>query len=354
MNLLYRALSIAAIVAVGCQGTVEVATNKAEEAYRAIEKIELPEIAQQNIQRIDRRALQQKLAKAWKEREPQVVEFIKKFPNDLRTAPLVNEYWQSLMSPDLSDEQCNRLIQKISDQTANVTNKTVLQHAEFWKAMLACYRDKENADRIVANANAFSAKYPQDPRGALMYAFVAADTAASASALREAYQTLLDVYPGTQEAERAKAILPLVENLEKPFDLSFRDAATGRRVSTRSLRGKVVVVDFWATWCPPCVAAIPHLKQVYAQYKRSQVEVIGVSMDRPEPGGGNKEFNAFLKEHGVAWPQYFTAGDPSVAKQFGVTLLPTVFILDKKGTVRSIDGARAMEQTIDALLQEPA
>ena len=79
----------------------------------------------------------------------------------------------------------------------------------------------------------------------------------------------------------------------RPFELAFTDATGGRRVDVQQdLKGKVVV-NFWATWCGPCVAKTAALKALYAKYRGKGVEFIGVSLDQPEDEGGLAKAEGF-------------------------------------------------------------
>ena len=95
------------------------------------------------------------------------------------------------------------------------------------------------------------------------------------------------------------------EAIGKPFDLEFTDAISGSTVSIKGLKGKVVVIDFWATWCGPCVAEMPKMKELYAKYRDKGVEFIGVSLDQPKERGGLDKLKKFVKENEIAWPQYY-------------------------------------------------
>ena len=125
----------------------------------------------------------------------------------------------------------------------------------------------------------------------------------------------------------------------------------GGRVSLASLEGKVLVVDFWATWCGPCIKEIPEYAEFWRKNQTRGVEVLGVVMESGSPD----EILDFVREYRIPYRQLL--GDDEIASEFGVNQgLPTTFVIDGEGVIRSkILGSpptkfEKLQETVDAAL----
>ena len=103
----------------------------------------------------------------------------------------------------------------------------------------------------------------------------------------------------------------------------------GENVSLSDFKGKIVILDFWATWCPPCVTEIPHFIELYEQYKDQGFAMVGVSLDRE----GVDVVKSFVQKYGINYP--ILMSDGQVEKAYGgITSIPTTFVIDSANNIR--------------------
>jgi len=123
----------------------------------------------------------------------------------------------------------------------------------------------------------------------------------------------------------------------------------GHEVALSGLRGKVVLLDFWATWCGPCKESIPHLIQLYKSYQDKGFELIGMSTDK---AGDVEMVRRFVKSMDIPYPIIMTPDE--VARNYKVTGLPTTVLIDKEGKVREkiVGFNSAIGQQIAARVEE--
>ncbi len=184
----------------------------------------------------------------------------------------------------------------------------------------------------------------------------------------EIIQMLLEIADDV-EGEKARGILQEVTNspvasdemkqsaagelkkldfVGKPIDLHFT-ALDGREVDVSKMKGKVVLIDFWATWCAPCVGEVPQVKEAYDKNHPKGFEIVGVSLDQEKAS-----LTEFVAGHKLDWPQYFESqgGENKLAGQFGITSIPAMWLVDKKGNLRDLHARSDLSGKVEKLLAE--
>ncbi len=132
----------------------------------------------------------------------------------------------------------------------------------------------------------------------------------------------------------------------------------GGELTLSSLRGQVVLLDFWATWCGPCRRGIPHLNSLYAEHKDEGLQILGVSVDRERGGvSGKDQVLAFMKKTKMDYPNIM--GTAGVAQLYGgIRSIPTAFLIDREGRIRNryvgLQPPAVFERDVKKLLAEGA
>lgn len=233
---------------------------------------------------------------------------------------------------DLSD-----LIQKINDKLneGKQTKKDLAEEILEFDRLFAKYKKQksENAAEILL----WKGKLFQD---------VLKDE-------EEAHHIFLQIkndYPSSTFAVQAEALLV---SLQLRVGAEFPDFQTkdinGEPLSLSQFKDKVVLIDFWATWCPPCIEEMPNIVKTYQKFHDKGFEIIGISLDQNE-----NRFLRFLKDNSMTWRQHFDGkgGENELARKYSITSIPTTFLIDANGKIiaKNLRGP-ALEAAVKAAVE---
>jgi len=279
-----------------------------------------------------------------------IAELFKSHPNHEQIPTLMPVRWRALLNSGKADE----ITEETNAIIASGKYEAINLDAAFWHAQTIGRTSTKTNESVVASIDRFIKLAPADDKrpGRLLMSAAARSIQDDPDLQLILYKRVLKDYPKDSSAKYAGGKIKQIEDLGKPFELAFNEATSSETISMKDLRGKVVVIDFWATWCGPCVAEMPHMKKLYTAYNEKGVEFVGISLDQPENKDGLIDLLAYVKENEVTWPQYYQ-GDgwaSEFSSSWGINSIPALFVVDQKGNLHSVKARGQLEKMIPELL----
>lgn len=149
--------------------------------------------------------------------------------------------------------------------------------------------------------------------------------------------------------EQAKGLLRVKDAVGRPLKLAFT-ATDGSEIDVQKMNGKVVLLDFWASWCGPCIASLPEVIEVYQRHHPKGLEILGINLDQKR-----EAMDAAIEKFQIPWRQYFDGRGWAnrYAMEFGINAIPSMWLVDKRGILRSTNAREDLEGKVKELLAEP-
>src|SRR5262249_47541900 len=146
---------------------------------------------------------------------------------------------------------------------------------------------------------------------------------------------------------KIKELETLLALKKTPMELKFTDVE-GHEFDLQAYRGKVVLVDFWATWCGPCVAGLPEVIELYKKYHDQGLEIVGISFD--EDKGALQQF---VKDKDMGWVQFFDGKgwENEYGQKYGIHAIPQMWLIGRDGKIVDFNARAGLPQKISKLLE---
>ena len=200
-------------------------------------------------------------------------------------------------------------------------------------------------EELEKGAMALIEEFPKEPE-----TYDSLLTVAQNSAPEKA-RKLCDTILGSQVAskstsESASRLLRRLDRVGRPLDLEFNDL-NGAPVSLSAMKGKVVLVVFWASWSGQAVKELPVIQEAHAKFSRSDFDVVGISMD-----GDKAAMERAVQRHGILWPIYFDGKvwRNEIATKLEISGVPTMWLVNRQGVLVELNARAGFKKKVDALI----
>jgi tetratricopeptide (TPR) repeat protein len=143
----------------------------------------------------------------------------------------------------------------------------------------------------------------------------------------------LELDPGASEASQARAVVGNLKMVDAKVAPAFAvKSHTGDDLALEKFRGKVVLLDFWASWCIPCRVDMPEVRKIWKQYGGDRFTIVGINLDSNRPA-----FDAYMKEESITWPQYYDGlgWNNKISRLYGVYAIPHTVLIDQEGVIKA-------------------
>jgi thiol-disulfide isomerase/thioredoxin len=266
-------------------------------------------------------------------------------PDNPRLPEMMIARWVDTM---MNRKTAPATVEEIDRAMPHFKDKEKVKTARNMRTIAVVVSNPDKPGVAEAEIDRFLRDYPKDPSGAMLLNGYAASLDSDPDRQVKILSRLIAEFPDHFAAKAAQASLELVKKLGKPYELAFKDAISGKPVSISGLKGKVIVLDFWATWCGPCVAEMPKMKKLYAEFKDKGVEFIGIDLDEPEDKGGLRKLMDFVAKNEIPWPQHYDgkAWESPVVESLAVSAVPAVFVIDADGKLAAVRARGRLEKLL--------
>ncbi|MFQ6048103.1 MAG: TlpA family protein disulfide reductase [Phycisphaerae bacterium] len=293
-------------------------------------------------------------------------EFLARYPDSKARDEVIQAKLESMyISAALKGQNLNALQQEAERLLAGQVSPAVAAHAAYWRLhcllvkkrqdlqastkLSTTQRAEQYRDFALQQLGRYVNSYPKSEFSPQMLEalFTAAQRKGDQDATARYAAHLHKHFPDHAITKAIDGRLRRQNGVGKPFKLAFTSTA-GQKIDLQQMPGKVILIDFWASWCPPCRVAMPKLKALYQKYHPKGLEIIGVSLDR-----SRTDMDAYLKTAKLPWPIFFdTKATEELARAWGIEAIPTYFVIDKRGLLRSTDAGGKLDELVPKLLTE--